>query len=466
MTPLMSKYVFDATMADHANARNFPSMMHATVANLTVSGQYSCRENEEAQRVEYTRILCHLAVSVREPGAKEQWMLIDHLKPNALLTEKGRGIADDLSQHIVAAAVFFKKTHIVDSFSICGNLDFHLESYFGDLFVCAAMSGNDEFFSRFLSSSRVESYKYHYFRPLRLAAEAGHLSTVLLLLLPQYEIAANDSSYEYTIEGAASNGHLPVVECLLNHSTFEAREKKRIIHNAFCLACFNNHSKLALWALENGADINGQVRYRLAEIPLSWAASRGHNDMIRLLLSMGANQHARQPHRPLQAALKAGFARTALLLIDDHVTSNGGGDHRHFIINDKLSGFWIWPLFKWIAGRGHTHVLQLLVDLGFDLETHPEQGRGAMNQAAMNGHQSVIKMLVGMGVEVKDEDVTVAEEYGRDDMVSLLVQLGAHNEVERREDGSKAVGGKILQDKSRNQVMSGAGRIVVDYKRW
>lgn len=236
-------------------------------------------------------------------------------------------------------------------------------------------------------------------------------------------------------------------------------------------ACRFDSAELALWALENGACINDRVKssYCRNGIPLSWAASMGHNDVIRLLLSKGAKQHARRPHLPLESAVKGGYSSTVMLLIDDHIRESGGGSYDEFF-NEEFSEHWVRLLLAKAAEHGHTNILQLFIELGFDLARFPEIGRSALYKASLNGHLSVIQKLVEMGVDVNSVSsagsaVVAAEQDDRDDVVALLVQLGAKNPVEKRGDGSKVLDGKILHVNSRIRVWS-AGKYIVDYKKW
>ncbi len=61
--------------------------------------------------------------------------------------------------------------------------------------------------------------------------------------------------------------------------------------------------------------------------------------------------------------------------------------------------------------------------------------------------------------------MVIAEQYGRDDMVALLIQLGTKNMVETRDNGVKILNGEALHDNSRIRVWS-AGNHIVDYKSW
>ncbi len=291
-----------------------------------------------------------------------------------------------------------------------------------------------------------------------------------LLLSHQNNVTAKGSAYETALERAAENGHTDIVIDLLDHSIEEPAKKQEMVHRIFCLASYNNHPEVLLWALENGANINGQVKQALHEIPLSWAASRGHNDIVRLLLAKGANQHARRPHQPLSSAVRNGFATTVMLLIDTHIAGCGGGSYRDFFNEEKLSKDFVHHGFIVAAQHGHAHTVRLFVDLGFDLERYPKVGHSALMMAAQEGHQSIARMLVEMGVNVNAEDgkespVVMAEQYGRADMVALLVQLGAKNMVETRDNGVKILNGEALHDNSRIRVWS-AGKYIVDYKSW
>lgn len=434
----------------------------------------------EKRRLEYTQKLCHLAASTTERSPGQQWILIAYLKPNAAVEQRQeqdfKGL-QDLPRHTLVAAVYLGKNELLTQLLSNKDSDLHGDTVFGGFLECAARAGNNDVLSRFLSSSYVDASAHLRSTLLELAASGGHSSTTNLLLSPHYSIETEGTPYERAIESAAQNGRTDIVIQLADHNTAQSSIKKQaIVHLILSLACYNNHPELILWALSNGADIDRRVdpkKVRL-EIPLSWAAWRGHDNIIRLLLSEGANQHASRPHLPLLSAVKYGYASTVRLLIDDHIAKHGGGSYHHFFNEEQLSKHWIHVLFSDAAQRGHSHIMHLFIDLGFDLKRFPKVGETALFQATRKGHHSVVRMLVEeMGVDANGKGgisapVVIAEKHGRDDIVALLVQLGAKNMVQRLDDGSKVLGRETLRDNSRIRALRGGcpGNYLLDYKEW
>ncbi|KAK4696271.1 hypothetical protein P7C71_g1620, partial [Lecanoromycetidae sp. Uapishka_2] len=423
-------------MADRTNSGNFPSVIHSTVDRLMIRDQQKERRVKEKQRYEYTRTLCQLAASaVLECRHREQWTLIEDLKPNSLAANNTTD-PQNLARHTLVAAAYLGKNELVTQLISDEIISHHGDTYFGRFLDCAAEAGNNEVLSRFLSESDIEAYTGNYFGPLTRAAFGGHLSTVSLLLSPAYDTGALGSSYEVAINCALQNGHMDVVIQLLEHSTFKPSKKQEIVHRALCYAARLGYPDIVSWALANGGKIDGAIRAALGESPISWAALLGHNNIVRLLLAKGANQQARRPHAPLRSAVKNGFATTAMLLIDDHIAKQGGGNYCDFFNEEILSHFWVHSLFSLAAEHGHAHILRLFVDLGFDLKRFPDTGHEALRQATENGYLSIVRMLVvEMGVDVNGKagivspssPVVIAKKLGRDDMVAFLVQLGAEN---------------------------------------
>ena len=456
-------------MADQTNSSSFPSVIHNVVRYL-MAHEPDGSGNREEVRYEYTRTLCCQAVWAARQDHRSLWTLVEHLKPNAMLSDADSTMFGDLPQHITFAAVYLGKNELAIRMLESGEVGLFGNTLFGKVFDCATRAANTEFLSRYLSTSYTEYYSSHHYTLLDIAASTGNASTVnfLLLFLPQYRMTPEGVINEHAIEAAAENGSTDVVNRLLDQGGNEASNKQAMIQKILCLACLNDHPDLLLWALENGADISVPVKlHRNLEIPLVWAACRGHNRVVRLLLTRSGKQHANRPHQALYEAVNAGFASTVMLLIHDHVTTCCRVTYREFL-ND--SDNFIDVLFRVAARRGHTDIVRLFCDLGFDLERFSKEAQTALKLAAAAGHISMVKMLVERGVCVDGEGgsqspVVAATKNGRDDMVALLVRLGAKNVVEIRDDGAKLFDGMELNDNSRIRIWS-AGRYIVDYKKW
>jgi len=139
------------------------------------------------------------------------------------------------------------------------------------------------------------------------------------------------------------------------------------------------------------------------------AASRGHAEIVLLLLANGAN-----PHRAISPAVHYGFTATVQVLLDHGVNLE---KHKRPIA---------------IAARsGQTKMLRFLLDNGasihgFDRKT----GYLGLIRAAESGWVSAIKMLIEEGVnpdgaEGRKSPLLYARESEQSHVVETLIELGA-----------------------------------------
>ena len=159
-------------------------------------------------------------------------------------------------------------------------------------------------------------------RPLYGAAEAGHAEAVLLLIEAGADVNAKSYGHLTALHGAARNGELATGRLLVEHG---APETERILNDVLHVAQMTVRRNPALVdllqdhrvqmarpevsgtdttidlftpamagdargvaaALDNGADVNGRDGRGLEA--LSWAALRGHTDVVNLLIEHGAD---------------------------------------------------------------------------------------------------------------------------------------------------------------------------------
>ena len=99
---------------------------------------------------------------------------------------------------------------------------------------------------------------------------------------------------------------------------------------------------------DNGADMEANCK-KYCQTPLSWAAAKGHEAIIRLLLDKGANIEAKDE-----------WSRTPL---------------------------------SWAAAKGREAIIQLLLDKGANIEAKDKWGRTPLWWAAANGHEAIVRLL-------------------------------------------------------------------------
>lgn len=132
--------------------------------------------------------------------------------------------------------------------------------------------------------------------------------------------------------------------------------------------------------------------------PLSWAAERGHEAIITLLLAKGASVETKD--------------------------------------NEGRS-----PL-SWAAAEGREAVVELLVDNEADVKSKDNQGRTPIYFATFHGHEGTVAFLLDKGADVESTTkysrtpLTLAAQGGFETIVKLLLQRGAHVESSHLHDSA------------------------------
>ncbi|WXC58102.1 hypothetical protein SNK03_004001 [Fusarium graminearum] len=126
-------------------------------------------------------------------------------------------------------------------------------------------------------------------------------------------------------------------------------------------AAYKGHEAIVRLLVKNAARVE-KVDQVYGRTPLSWAASKGHQDVVRLLLRNGANVNA--------------------------------------VDNSQRT-----PL-SWAASRGHLNTVRYLIEAGADKElADSRSGQTPLSWAVSRGQEAVVKLLLkqGVGVDTLDE---------------------------------------------------------------
>jgi ankyrin repeat protein len=185
-----------------------------------------------------------------------------------------------------------------------------------------------------------------------------------------------------------------------------------------------------------------------------WAAEKGHEPVVKLLLEKGADVGV-QRHKLWPDAAVAGCRQR----------ERGGGEaaDREGADRESKSHYGWTPLSR-ATGNEHEAVVRLLVEKGADVES-----KGHKPWAAWNGHEAGMKPLLEKGADVESKDrlggrtpLSWAAAKGYEAAVKLLLEKGA--DVESKDgvgqtplsraarDGHKAVV-KLLLEKSAEKLL-------------
>ncbi|MCJ1345215.1 hypothetical protein MMC31_003421 [Peltigera leucophlebia] len=197
-------------------------------------------------------------------------------------------------------------------------------------------------------------------------------------------------------------------------------ERAQLQFTGIHLAAYHGLENTMLALLSNGhypdsKDENGQT-------PLSWAAKRGHNAVVKLLLANNSvnpdSKDINYGRTPLWWAARNGHDTVVkLLLAKDGVDPDS---------KDKIGRT---PLY-WASGNGHKVVVKLLLAKnGVDLNSKDIYfNRSPLSWAAKNGHETVVKLLLAedkVDPDSKDKKgrtpLSWAAENGREAVMKLLL---------------------------------------------
>ena len=234
-------------------------------------------------------------------------------------------------------------------------------------------------------ASNIESFCVAGCTALSTACGTGNLRMVKMLL--EYGASVNSTKYngKAPLCMAALNGHRAIVLLLLHYkATFDKpmhtdreNQMENTNHNnvnnyapannsarrrCYCIqdvpqsngstplfqAVMHNHLLSAYILLCRGASVNPTMSYTLSK-PLHLAAELNYINIVRLLISYGADIDARDKYK-----------RTAL---------------------------------HYAAKRGHIQVVKDLIDVGAVLRQQDVNGKTPIDYATDNGHQSVVTLL-------------------------------------------------------------------------
>jgi ankyrin repeat protein len=154
-------------------------------------------------------------------------------------------------------------------------------------------------------------------------------------------------------------------------------------------------------------------------MPLSWASSNGHVEVVRLLLESGADIES--PNRvgwtPLNAASYKGHFEVVSLLIEN-------GADITIPSNDS------WTPLNLASFNGHTGIVKLLLEQGANFEIPNDGGWTPANTACQHGYIEVVNLLLEYGANITNAandgstPLCLAASNGHNEMVKLILEKG------------------------------------------
>jgi ankyrin repeat protein len=225
---------------------------------------------------------------------------------------------------------------------------------------------------------------------------------------------------------SASRGLYAVVQKLLEEDSMEVDIRDSVHDNtALTWAAARGHDSIVSLLLDTGK-VNLESKDSLGRTPLSLAAEYGHDAVVRLLLNTGKvnldSEDSKYGRTPLTWAAGYGQDAVVTLLLSTGKVNLSSRDSRGQ------------TALLWAAREGHDAVVRLLLNTGkVDIESKDSKyGRTPLSWAAEYGYDAVVRLLLNTGkVDIESQDpkfgrtpLLWAARSGHDAVVRLLLNTG------------------------------------------
>jgi ankyrin repeat protein len=187
---------------------------------------------------------------------------------------------------------------------------------------------------------------------------------------------------------------------------------------ALIWAAVKGHEDIVKLLLENGAAASFGDRY--GSTALHHAAANGFTGVIDVLIHGGAKIESdnHKNARPLQVATQFGQSEAAETLLSLGADPNATGPN------------W-WPALHQAASRGHINVINVLLSRNADIEKRGQYNKTALIWAGEIGQSGSVRCLVGHGANFNAQDqfgetaLHYASANGHTEVVRVLTSKGA-----------------------------------------
>jgi ankyrin repeat protein len=254
---------------------------------------------------------------------------------------------------------------------------------------------------------------------LQAASCKGYRDVVALLIENGADVNLQGGDYGYALQGACCYGHETCAKILLDHGA-NVNAKGGEHSTALHAAAFNGYESVVALLVQNGAEIDS--RDDQMRTPLIEAAAEGHTATVELLLKLGANAMLKDDGgwTALDESAPPGFDAIVRMLIE----------HNEAILEsrDKMD----FSALHHTAGQHHESTVQLLLEMGMDVNSKNDSGRSALYQATKSGDEAVVQLFLKHGADIQSKDrdgwtvLHLAAFHGHVEIGELLLEHGAN----------------------------------------
>ncbi|KAL9614683.1 MAG: hypothetical protein Q9204_008818 [Flavoplaca sp. TL-2023a] len=197
-------------------------------------------------------------------------------------------------------------------------------------------------------------------------------------------------------------------------------------------ACAGGHESCVRLLIKHGADVN--AKNYTDRTPLQEALMRSHLSIAEFLVERGASvdSHDNEGWTPLHQVAHSGKEPFKIinLLLDkgsDIEAKTFKNNFANFFFHNQAT-----PLFL-ATIQGHKDTIKALMDRGASARCRNMVGEMPIHMACWRGHASVVKMMLEMGIDIEEKDLTYektpllkAASTGQMHVLRLLLERGAN----------------------------------------
>jgi ankyrin repeat protein len=291
--------------------------------------------------------------------------------------------------------------------------------------------------------------------PLHLASRCGHVNIARLLLERGADVNARDADGWTSLHQASRGGYVEVVQLLLDHGV-DVNAQNLYTSTPPHLSSGHGHVDIPKALPEFDMEVDAS-----SWSPLHLASQEGHLEVVRLLLTRGANLNVKTEdwHTPLFLASNNGRLEVVQILLENgadldgsdllkKTPLHGASENGHFEVilslldrganvNAKDAHFWT-PLHT-ASKTGNLKVARELLNRGADVEAQDDLGWTPLHLASQEGYREIVEVLLNCGAQVdaresdRETALHLAAYYGHLQTTKLLLDHGADYRARNRE---------------------------------
>jgi ankyrin repeat protein len=220
--------------------------------------------------------------------------------------------------------------------------------------------------------------------------------------------------------------------------------------NALQAASTRGHEQIVQLLLDRGAEVNAQGAYY--GNALQAASGQGHEQIVQLLLNQGAeiNERGGEYGNALQAASTRGHQQSIQLFLDRGADVNAQGGY----YGNALQAASI---------RGHEQVIRLLLNEGAEIDAQGGKYDNALQAASIAGQEQIVQLLLDRGAEINTQGgfygnaLQAASTEGHEQIVQLLLKQGADVNAQGGQYGNALQAASKQGDKQTLQLLLDRG---------